>query len=113
MDKKINYFNIFMEGFFSFFHLCPSPLERRIDEMRKEIGFPTRFIEIEGDEKSLRQMLEEMDYGSFATDKANLRNDLANVGRDMKKVIRTINKNLPKSNRRDSQEYSQLSPKKT
>ena len=39
-------------------------------------------------------MLEEMDYGSFATDKANLRNDLVNVGRDMKKVIRTVNKHI-------------------
>ena len=113
MDKKINYFDIFMEGFFSFFHLCPSPLERMIDEMRREVGLSPRFTDHEGNKKSFRQMLEAMDYGSFATDKANLRNDLANVGRDMKKVIRTINKNLPKNNRRDSQEYSQLSPKKT
>ena len=112
MDKTINYFDIFMEGFFSFFHLCPSPLERMIDEMRIEVGLPPRFTDHEGNKKSFMQMLEEMDYGSFATDKANLRNDLANVGRDMKKVIRTINKNLPKNNRRDSQQYSQQCPKK-
>ena len=94
MDKKINYFDIFMEGFFSFFHLCPSPLERMIDEMRREVGLSPRFTDHEGNKKSFRQMLEAMDYGSFATDKANLRNDLANVGRDMKKVIRTVNKHI-------------------
>lgn len=94
MDKKINYFDIFMEGFFSFFHLCPSPLERMIDEMRKEVGLSPRFTDHEGNKKSFRQMLEEMDYGSFATDKANLRNDLVNVGRDMKRVIRTVNKHI-------------------